>query len=87
MERPARVASPHRGLRVAHVLIRLLLVGALVVLLALIAMREVAGFTAATVHGRAATSTSGAAQLAGMPAPLPATPVATALTAAGGGGA
>jgi hypothetical protein len=58
MERPARVTGQHRGLRTVHVLMRILLVCALVVLLTLIAMREVRGLAAATVSGRSPTSTS-----------------------------
>ena len=58
MKRPARVTGGHRGLRVVHAFLRIVLVCALVVLLALIAVREVQGLAAAAVAGRAATSSS-----------------------------
>jgi hypothetical protein len=61
MERPARVPRRHRGLRVVHTVMRIVLVCALVVLLSLIAVREVEGLAAAALPGPAAASTPTAA--------------------------
>ena len=58
MKRPARVTGGHRGLRVVHAFLRIVLVCALVVLLALIAVREVQGLAAAAVAGHDGTRTS-----------------------------
>lgn len=53
MERPAGVTRGRRGLRIAHVVVRILLVAALVVLLALIALRELRGLSVMASGGRA----------------------------------
>lgn len=70
MGRPARATGGRRGLRTLHAAVRLLLVCALVILLALIAVREVQQLTAA-VHGPGVTSTP-------TPAPSPAAALALA---------
>jgi len=61
MTRPARATGGRRGLRVVHALMRIVLVCALVILLALIAMREVQGITRAAVpahHAAGAPTTA-----------------------------
>jgi hypothetical protein len=73
MKRPARVTGGHRGLRLVHALLRIVLVCALVVLLALIAVREVQGIAAAAVAGRAATSTSTSVPSIGLTSSAPTT--------------
>jgi hypothetical protein len=82
MKRPAKVTGRHRGLRAVHTLVRILLVGALVVLLTLIAMREVAGLTGPAARGVAPISTATSAPSAGSTTPPP----ATAATAPSSGG-
>jgi hypothetical protein len=81
MKRPAKVTGRHRGLRAVHTLVRILLVGALVVLLTLIAMREVAGLTGPAARGVAPISTATSAPSAGSTPPP-----ATAATAPSSGG-
>ena len=78
MKRPARVAGRHPVLRAVHTLLRLVLVCALLVLLTLIAVREVAGITAAANPARSTTGASSRAPAATTPSAPPTTPPATA---------
>jgi len=85
MQRPAKVMGRHRGLRVVHTAMRVVLVCALLVLLTLIAVREVAGLAAVALPGSAAGSTSSTAPATGTPSPTTTPSPAAALAARGGG--
>lgn len=67
MKRPARATGGRRG-RVVHAVVRIVLVCALVVLLALIAVRELQGFGRAVAGRPAGISSTALTGVAGGPA-------------------